>query len=503
TQVLILGGGMTGLTAAYTLASQHNLTNYTIVEAQPFLGGRLYSVPFGLNPDTGGPYIVEAGANWVHGLANNATGAVNPIWSLVQQFGLETSRSEDGIPPAFGRAGQVDVADAWGEWTAAWGRFLDLGRERQHRGLGDMTARAGLRIAGWEPSDYVHRSVEFWNFDMESQQSPDESSWFEIANNHYYTYHDFSDEEYLVHDPRGYVTVATGPYHSLPLAKQGKLLLGAPVTELHYSPDGVEARLQDGSILNAEYAICTFSVGVLQSKAVSFHPPLPRWKSDAIDGFSMSTYTKIFLQFSTRFWPATEYQLHASSRRGYYTQFQSLDAPGVLEGSHVLFTTLTDEESVRVEGLTDAEVQEEVLDVLRGMYGTVNVSDVTAFYFHRRAFLALEVAAVADVEGRWNSNPYTRGSYSNWPASYLPASQKNLRAALDARLLFAGEATSYEYLGFLQGAHLEGRKAAESVAHCLAEEGKRGCLGQDWFEDILAGQGTKQQWQRRGVDGVE
>ncbi|KZO89693.1 amine oxidase, partial [Calocera viscosa TUFC12733] len=214
--------------------------------------------------------------------------------------------------------------------------------------------------------------------------------------------------------------------------------------------------------------------------AVTFHPALPRWKSDAIDGFSMSTYTKIFLQFSARFWPQSEYQLHASPRRGFYTQWQSLDAPGVLEGSNILFTTLTDEESVRVEGLSDAEVREEVLEVLRGMYGPENVSDVTAFYFHR-----------------WNSNPYTRGSYSNWPASYLPASQKNLRAALSARLLFAGEATSYEYLGFLQGAHLEGRKAAESIAHCLREGGARGCLGQDWFEDILAGQGTKQQWQRR------
>ncbi|EJT96963.1 amine oxidase [Dacryopinax primogenitus] len=482
TTVLILGGGLAGLSAAHALATEYNITDYLIVEAQRFLGGRLHSVPFGLDQATGKPYLVEAGANWVHGVENPSTGLVNPIWTLVRQLGLNATPSASGlVPEAFDRQGRVDVSRVWEEWEKAWEKFLLLGRERQARGDGDMTARAGLRIAGWTPGDHIRRSVEFWNFDMESQQNPDESSWFEIANNHYHTYHGFSDEEYLIHDPRGFVAIATEPYFSLPAERRGRLLLGEPVRELHYSDQGVEAVL-DGKRVRAEYAICTFSVGVLQSKAVTFHPPLPRWKSDAIDGFSMSTYTKIFLQFSSKFWAESEFQLYASPRRGYYAQFQSLDVPGFLEGSRILFTTLTDEESVRVEGMRDEEVKQEVLEVLREMYGAENVSECTAFYFHR-----------------WHANPYTRGSYSNWPASYLPAAQTNLRAALSARLLFAGEATSYEYLGYLQGAWTEGRKAAQGVARCLLSEGERGCLKQDWWEQITAGQGGGRQWQKKEV----
>lgn len=48
---------------------------------------------------------------------------------------------------------------------------------------------------------------------------------------------------------------------------------------------------------------------------------------------------------------------------------------------------------------------------------------------------------------RWHSNPLFRGSYSNMPAAYVPAHQDNLRATVDERLWFAGEASSKKYYG--------------------------------------------------------
>lgn len=48
---------------------------------------------------------------------------------------------------------------------------------------------------------------------------------------------------------------------------------------------------------------------------------------------------------------------------------------------------------------------------------------------------------------RWHSNPLFRGSYSNLPAAYVPAHQDNLRATVDERLWFAGEASSVKYYG--------------------------------------------------------
>lgn len=45
--------------------------------------------------------------------------------------------------------------------------------------------------------------------------------------------------------------------------------------------------LADGTTLHADYALCTFSLGVLQHDDVQFTPPLPAWKQEAIHSMSM------------------------------------------------------------------------------------------------------------------------------------------------------------------------------------------------------------------------
>ena len=58
TKVLILGAGLSGITAAKTLLDK-NITDFLILEGNNYTGGRIHSVPFaGLN--------IEAGANWIH-----------------------------------------------------------------------------------------------------------------------------------------------------------------------------------------------------------------------------------------------------------------------------------------------------------------------------------------------------------------------------------------------------------------------------------------------------
>lgn len=55
-------------------------------------------------------------------------------------------------------------------------------------------------------------------------------------------------------------------------------------------------------MLEADYVLCTFSVGVLQNDDVVFEPELPAWKEEAIQSMTMGTYTKIFFQFEHKFW---------------------------------------------------------------------------------------------------------------------------------------------------------------------------------------------------------
>ena len=63
--------------------------------------------------------------------------------------------------------------------------------------------------------------------------------------------------------------------------------LNATVQNITYSDDGVSVTLAGGETLHADYALCTFSLGVLQHDDVTFEPALPDWKQEAIQTMDM------------------------------------------------------------------------------------------------------------------------------------------------------------------------------------------------------------------------
>lgn len=64
---------------------------------------------------------------------------------------------------------------------------------------------------------------------------------------------------------------------------------------------------------------------------------------------------------------------------------------------------------------------------------------------------------------RWRQDPFARGSYSYLAAGASPRDRATLRADVDGRLFFAGEATSQDYPSTVHGALLEGRAAATRI----------------------------------------
>jgi polyamine oxidase len=67
------------------------------------------------------------------------------------------------------------------------------------------------------------------------------------------------------------------------------------------------------------------------------------------------------------------------------------------------------------------------------MYPTVTIPAPTDFYFKS-----------------WDEDPLFRGSYANWPPSFLEEKHTNLRADVRQRVWFAGEAGSKLYFGELR-----------------------------------------------------
>ncbi|KAJ7217032.1 hypothetical protein GGX14DRAFT_561547 [Mycena pura] len=161
--------------------------------------------------------------------------------------------------------------------------------------------------------------------------------------------------------------------------------------------------LTDGTNISADYAITTFSLGVLQNDDVRAGPPYLE-----TGGMAMGTYTKIFLQFEDKFWFDTQFALYADRERGRYP-WQGLDIQGFLPGSGIVFATVTRDFSERIDAMTDAEVQAEILEVLQTMFP------------------------------RWFSDPLYRDSFSNWPSGFVSPHHANVRANVGQRLWFSDE----------------------------------------------------------------
>jgi len=308
----------------------------------------------------------------------------------------------------------------------------------------------------WKPkiNEMARQAAEWWEWDWETSYPPEESSFVFGITGYNLTFYQFSDENNFVIDQRGFNTWLKGVASTFLKPNDTRLLLNTIVTDVDYSSLGVKVTMEDGSCIEADYAICTFALGVLQNNAVNFSPAFPDWKDTSIATFQMGTYTKIFYQFNETFWDnSTQFFLYASpTTRGYYPVWQSLSTEGFMPGSNIIFATVVGRESYRIEQQDDEATKAEGLEVLRQMFPDVDIPEPTAFLYPR-----------------WSTTPWTYGSYSNWPVGTTLENHQNLRANVQ-RLYFAGEHTSAEYFGFLQGAWFEGREAGERIAGLITSE---------------------------------
>lgn len=456
TEVAILGAGVAGITAAQAL-SNHSVSDFVIVERNDYIGGRMAHTTFGDQGD-GTPYVVELGANWIQGLDDSLPGVENPVWTFSKKWNVANTYSDYDSLTTYDETGASDYSDLLDAYDdASDTAYADAGYYLTEN-LQDPAARVGLTLAGWTPAgDMRKAAVEWWNWDWDGSYSPDQSSFVFGITGDNFTFNQFGDNDNFVIDQRGFNAWLVGEASTFLTRNDSRLLLSTTVSGIEYSDSGVTVTFEDDddNCIEAQYAICTFALGVLQHDVVSFEPELPRWKREAIAQFQMGTYTKIFYQFNETFWPEdTQFFLYADpTTRGYYPVWQSLSTEGFLPGSNIIFATVVDQESHRIEKQSDEATKAEGLAVLRQMFPDVDVPEPTAFMYPR-----------------WTNESWTHGSYSNWPVGMTLEKHQNLRANVGA-LWFAGEHTSAEYYGFLHGSWFEGREAGVHIAAKLQGNG--------------------------------
>ena len=243
-------------------------------------------------------------------------------------------------------------------WEEVREKLFEMGEERDGRDAPprDMPASVGLKLLGWRSDNPMKRTFSWFDIDFEYGDNEDVTSLNNMG---------FPGEDFFITDQRGYWTIFSGFYKKF----RDQILLNKVVRKIQYSDDGVTVVTSGGEVFTADYALSTFSSGVLGSGLIRFVPPLPEWKREAIFRFRPVYFTKIFLKFPSDFWDDHEWIMHAGQRPGNFPTFYDLNRPGFFPGSNLLFTAVTGDEALRVERQSDSKTMQEVMETLRKMYG--------------------------------------------------------------------------------------------------------------------------------------
>ena len=183
----------------------------------------------------------------------------------------------------------------------------------------------------------------------------------------------------MIYDPRGFDSVIK---YLLGEIDAEQVYTEHKVTGINRSEEKVTVLTNQGEF-TAQHVIVTASIGVLNSGMISFDPPLPDWKIEALAAQKMATYVKIFAGWDEKWWKDSDF---APSTPDGMSWVILMDGEGddnerwKVMGPQptkkpILHFTAIDKEGIRVEGLSDEEVKAEITEKLRKAYPNRNVPE--------------------------------------------------------------------------------------------------------------------------------
>jgi monoamine oxidase len=432
-RVLVIGAGISGLGAARALTDRG--FDVEVVEARDRIGGRIWTVD-----------RIDYGAHWIHGTEGN------PITHLARTLELPTlfvggdSTYTGGWQYLKFRANGSTVLSEDDKRRSILAadellERLDLWREKTQEPDRISVAEAVKAMEAtnphWSEADHRHIAwhVELWSRDDCAAGPADLSA----------RYWDDGYELYGEGD-----SVFWNGYQSLvdKLAKGLSIRLNTEVTRVSYGDngDGVVTVETNQGPLTADAVLVTLPLAVLKSNAVTFDPPIPAARAEALTRLGVGTLAKLAYVFDEIFWPGNQYvfgMVNDESPSSHPTMIINLwsshRAPClvILAGGPL---------GGKLESMPEEEAHEWGMAMLRRCFSN-SVPEPRAK--HRTS---------------WSTDPYSRGAYTYIAVDSTPADIRTLQEPLGDRLFFAGEATSREHWGTVHGAYLSGLREAARIS---------------------------------------
>lgn len=319
--ILILGGGLAGLGAAYAISnSSDKKYSYLILEAQNQAGGRVMSHELLQFPDKHnyiaqkklGAKVVDAGAQWLHGRNNH-------LYTISKDNQLLTSyQSDEGLGSFFyENCVQLDaflvkkVDFHIGQLLMECEEFVRKKAQKYPQSVGYfLRERFEKFLDDLENQQDRQRCIDLFGWHERFQIIDNSCLTLDQLSAKYWGKYSFNGESCQAHYnfKKGFATVIDCLISEL---DNNSIHYNKNVVEINIHDNRTEANISvkcsDGSYYKADHVLVTFSLGVLKRNHKRlFHPPLPRLMQTAIDSIGFETINKIFMEFDTPWWQDLE-----------------------------------------------------------------------------------------------------------------------------------------------------------------------------------------------------
>ncbi|XP_055846030.1 spermine oxidase-like [Episyrphus balteatus] len=463
TKVIVIGTGPSGI-AAGTKLLEYGFQDVILLEAEDRIGGRIHTIPFADN-------VVDLGAQWCHGEKDNVVYEMASKHNLVAHtednfYLFQCIRSNKEIVPIKLLERFKSIIDNIVEVTANTDLLTYKGSVGDYIDEKYFEALKAPENSDIDPAIAKELLEHFKRYENSVDGCETVN---DLSAKGFLEYSECEGDQALTWKETGYhsilrVMMQSNESNALGVLDK-RIKLGKSVNKISWNEDGskIQVQCKDGEIFEADHVIVTVSLGVLKDKhSTLFHPKLPVEKIRAIETMGIGTVNKIFLEFSTQFWPNNWNGFSTLWREEDLAEIRGTnrawleDVYGFYRVAHqprILSGWVVGANARHMETLTDDEIYEGSMYILK-------------------RFLEMDIPKPVNFKTTgWYKNENFRGSYSyqSVRAEEVNAKPSDLASPLESStkkplVLFAGEATSDHHFSTVHGAIETGWREAKRLA---------------------------------------
>jgi monoamine oxidase len=451
-RVVVVGGGLAGLTAAYRL--KRSGVTAQLHEASQRLGGRCWSGRLGGQVYEHGGELIDQGHTQVRQLASSLGLTLDNLHQA-EQNGTEPLNYFDGRPYTY--------AQATDDIKAIWQKIHSDVSAASYPTLYNLSTQRGRELDSMSIVDWIEESVPggissklgqlldvAYNIEY-GAESKDQSSLNLLYLLGYSGQGQLrifgpSNEKYHVAGGNDQISTALGQQ----LAEQ--ITLGSELVAIARNSNGSYAlTFKQGSAskqVTADKVVLAIPFSILRSSVDWRRAGFNALKATAIRELGMGTNSKLHAQFSSRHWRALGCNGDTFADTGYQSTWEVTRAQSGAAGILVDYTGGTIGASFG-SGSAVSRAQQfcaQIEPLLPGITQKFNGNAAVDF---------------------WPAYPWTKGSYSYWKVGQYTKFAGAEREQ-SGGVHFAGEHTSIDFQGYLNGAVETGERAASEILSDIA-----------------------------------